>query len=216
MGYTRNMRKPVLLLTATLGLSLAQSAMPPLNFSAQGKSTRMPDMNQSAALTWNVTEDGIKVGTITPSGTVNMQIDPQMLKDIELSRLSDVRTSEGNCDTSNLNVVQEVGVYWLFRLHYVANGTKYEVRPGKLKENSDGSVTLNLQDLIYAEKTGSLKGTKHCGSDMLSLDLDLKPGWNLIDDSQTYNFSTNTWDTIKLRNARPVKSYDGPWVSLKE
>ena len=211
--------KKIILMLPALALALAscgpsgsQPPVDPLSLSFTGTGTA--DWAGNAPITLTDTFSGVQqnIGTLNPDKSVNITISPDKVRNFKLNSLANYNTFT-DCDRSGLKISQNANYYDFLSADFMDGSTKSYLRPGTKIANANGTISYTDHQFWYLDQATTLTGTVKCSNDNINLNLNLKPGWNHIVETYTYDPTTKMYVNDNMTVADYSNVYNGSWMA---
>lgn len=185
-----------------------------LNFTATGTLQNYTPAS-TQALSVSVPGGTAAVGQLTTDKGVSVTLTPTIAQQGARKLSDQVSGLKGkSCDVSKLSV-QDATYRGFSSFDFTtAKGVASHVEARTITNNSDGTRTIGRKAFWYATSAGSITGTYTCpNSSQTTFNLNLKPGWNLIDTTWNYNPTTDVTTNLQYSNAVSTTTYSGSWYA---
>lgn len=224
MLWYRGMKKIILLVPALAAVLAScntpetKPAVDPLTLSFTGTGTADWAASTDLTLTDTFTSNGVTqtIGTLKADKTVNITITSDQVKAFGTISISNYKNSFSKCDTSKLTTTGDAKYYSFTGADF--NSGKSYIVPSSSIKNADGSVNWTEDQFWYLDKTSTITGSITCSiatgassNKVTNYDLNLRPGWNHIQRTYTWNSTTKTAINDKYNVAGYSNTYNGSW-----
>lgn len=183
------------------------------NFTATGTGQWTPPATATLTHTFPTGGKTMTVGTYDVNKNVNITITADQVKSLTLLNGDDFKYNMGsNCDSSGLSVYSGMQYYRFISTDiFTINGNKSYIKPQTKTTNSDGTISYADRHFIYVTTGGIVSGAVVCPTYTVNVNISLKPGWNVVQETYTYHPTTGLYTNDFMTLISNSNSDTGPW-----
>lgn len=185
-----------------------------LTFTGTGTAQNIQAIDTPYSLTNTFNKVSLVVGTLNTDKSVSVSLDPTKIT--SWVKLSDWKANmaDSGCDVSKLNITTDTAYYIVQNLAFSEGTTNFSLDAGTTTKNSDGTTTYVHHKFFYVKSAGQMTGQATCPdtAGARTFDVQLKPGWNIIDWRDIYNPTTKLFTSYAFTTGAHTNTYNGPWT----
>ncbi|GHG34484.1 hypothetical protein GCM10017784_30370 [Deinococcus indicus] len=154
------------------------------------------------------------VGTLKADKSVSVSITADAVSKLSFSSSQTFYNNlkASNCDVSKLQIVNVEYVNLSAFDFSTSSGNSSYAEMSTETPNSDGTITTKRTNFYYSKGEGSIKGLVSCENTVVgNYNMVLKPGWNEVSRTNTYNPTTKTSSATTFDVISQKNSYSGQW-----
>lgn len=157
----------------------------------------------------------VQVGTINRGGKLELTLTPEQARANRPGSFDGFAQSLKNagCDVANLESGNTQYTSFSTFTFTTDQGTLSNAVAQTSTTHSDGSVTWKRHLFYYAAGAGFFKARVMCKGEVITYNLALQPGWNVVVNAWTYNAATHTNTAVSYTSVGGPAAYDGSWFA---